>query len=184
MAYSQEQWERAKAYYEAGQHNPQQISDLVGIERSTIVKKAKIHNWKSCENADYIEAKVKIAVKKSQLNSQTLQVLDDIADEQIRHKRLINSNAELLASKIPQMLEAMILKEADKETGEIIETLAISPSDLKLMAETNDRLAITLKVADRHAKSGDINVNANAVAATTTYESDYLKHIQGEIIES
>lgn len=164
MAYSQEQWDRAKAYYEAGQHNPQQISDLVGIERSTIVKKAKIHNWKSGSNADYIEARVIVAEKKSQLNSQTLNVLDNIADEAIRHKNLINSNAELLASKIPKMLEAMTIKEENAETGEITDKLAINPSDLKTLAEANDRLAITLKVADRHAKSGDFNVNATAGA--------------------
>jgi len=151
MAYSQEQWDRAKAYYEAGQHNPQQISDLVGIERSTIVKKAKIHNWKSGANADYIEARVIVAEKKSQLNSQTLNVLDNIADETIRHKNLINSNAELIASKIPTMLEQID-----------------SPSDLKTLAEANDRLAITLKVADRHAKSGDVNVNATAAVGIQT----------------
>jgi len=159
MAYSASQWERAKAYWEAGQHNPREISELVGIERSTIVKRAKSHNWKSGANADYIEAKTKIAVKKSQLNSQTLQVLDDIADEQIRHKQLINSNAELMATKIPEMIRQMILIEEDKETGEVKESLAISPSDLKLLAETNDRLAITLKVADRHAPKQEINLD-------------------------
>jgi hypothetical protein len=160
MAYSASQWERAKAYWEAGQHNPREISELVGIERSTIVKRAKSHNWKSGANADYIEAKTKIAVKKSQLNSQTLQVLDDIADEQIRHKQLINSNAELMATKIPEMIRQMILIEEDKETGEVKESLAISPSDLKLLAETNDRLAITLKVAERHAPKMEISATA------------------------
>jgi len=163
MAYSQTQWDRAKTYWEAGQHNPREISELVGIERSTIVKRAKIHNWKSGANSDYIEAKTKIAVKKSQLNSQTIQILDDIADEAIRHKRLINSNAELMANAIPKMLEVMTLKKEDEETGEIIETLAITPSDLKLMAETNDRLAITLKVADRHAPKIEVNTQNNQI---------------------
>lgn len=184
MAYSDAQWERARAYWEAGQHTPREISETVGIERSTIVKRAKIHNWKSGKNADYIEAKTVLAVKKSQLNSQTIQVLDDIADEAIRHKRLINSNAELLASKIPKMVEAMILKEEDKETGEIVEKLAISPNDLKTLAEANDRLAITLKVADRHAKSGDVNVNATAaVQNNTTFTKEEVKTIMDTIEE-
>jgi hypothetical protein len=174
MAYSVSQWERAKAYWEAGQHSPREVSELVGIERSTIVKRAKSHSWKSGANSDYIEAKTKIAVKKSQLNSQTLQILDDIADEVIRHKRLINSNAELMANAIPKMLEVMTLKEEDSETGEVIETLAITPSDLKTLAEANDRLAITLKVADRHAKSGEINVNATAAVQNNNITVEFV----------
>ena len=158
--YSKEQWERAKAYYEAGQHTPQQISDIVGIERSTIVKKAKIHNWKNGINSDYIEAKTKIAVKKSQLNSQTLQVLDDIADEAIRHKRLINSNAELLASHIPKVVNSFITKQINEETGEEEEIYALEAKTIKELAEANDKLAITLKVAERHANIKIDNTNA------------------------
>lgn len=159
--YSKEQWERAKAYFEAGQHTPQQISDIVGIERSTIVKKAKIHNWQNGANSDYIEAKTKIAVKKSQLNSQTLQILDDIADEQIRHKNLINSNAELLASQIPKVVKSFVTKQINEETGEEEEVCMLEARTIKELAEANDRLAITLKVAERHAPKIEVN-NTNA----------------------
>lgn len=158
MAYSSEQWERAKAYYEAGQHTPQQIADIVGIERSTIVKKAKSHNWQSCENADYIEARQIIAVKKSQLNSQTLQVLDDIADEQIRYKRLINDNATKLANKLASLADQV-------DTA----------SDIKTLAEANDRLAITLKVAERHAPKGDINVQSNTQVNNQPIEIKFVE---------
>lgn len=72
-----------------------------------------------------------------EVNSITAEVND-----KVRRHSLINNNAELIASKIPTMLEQID-----------------SPSDLKTLAEANDRLAITLKVADRHAKSGDVNVN-------------------------
>lgn len=161
MAYSQEQWQRTKAYFEAGQHTPQQISDIVGIERSTIVKKAKIHNWKNGANSDYIEAKTKIAVKKSQLNSQTLQILDDIADEQIRHKNLINSNAELLASQIPKVVKSFMTKQINEETGEEEEVCMLEAKTIKELAEANDRIAITLKVAERHAPKIEVN-NTNA----------------------
>jgi|GEM_PF-1445412 len=159
MAYSSEQWERARAYWEAGQHTPREISEAVGIERSTIVKRAKIHNWKSGANSDYIEAKTILAVKKSQLNSQTIQVLDDIADEQIRRQRLVYGNAELIASQIPEIIDGMKERKIDEDTGVELITNLMTPSDLKLLADTNDKVAITLKVADRHAKSGDVNVN-------------------------
>ena len=141
MAYSAEQWQRAKDLFESGQYSLSEISSKVGIDKSSISKKAKIQQWQSGRNADYIEAKELIAVKKSTENQQTVELLDEIANDKIRHKQLINSNAELIASKVPMMLDQ-------------IDT----PSDLKLLAETNDRLAITLKVADRHAPKQDINL--------------------------
>jgi hypothetical protein len=43
--------------------------------------------------------------------------------------------------------------------------------DLKTIIDGVDRAAITLKVADRHAKSGDVNVSTTAVAqANSTAE--------------
>lgn len=151
MAYSQEQWDRAKAYYESGQYSLAGIQEKTGISRSKISEKAKKEQWEQGRNADYIEARKTLAIKKGTEKGTVIQVLDDIADEQIRHKSLINSNAELIASKIPIMLEQID-----------------SPSDLKTLAEANDRLAITLKVADRHAKSGDVNVNATAAVGIQT----------------
>jgi hypothetical protein len=145
MAYSVSQWERARAYYEAGTHTLQKIEDEVGINKGHLSRTAKKQLWKQGSKADYIEARIMIAEKKATEKATTLQILDDIADEAIRHKQIINSNAELIASKIPIMLDQID-----------------SASDLKTLAEANDRLAITLKVADRHAKSGEINVNATA----------------------
>lgn len=157
MAYSAERWERAKAYYTAGL-SLREIEAKTGINNSSIQKKAKAQQWKHGGNSDYIEAKVIIAEKKSAENSAVIRVLDDIADEQIRHKQLINSNAELIASKIPTMLEQID-----------------SPSDLKTLAEANDRLAITLKIADRHAPKQDISVNATA-GAVAQVDNRELSH--------
>ena len=151
MAYSEDQWDKARAYYEAGTHSLADISNEVGIEKSSISKKAKIQQWKSATNSDYIEAKVIIAEKKSTLNSTALQILDDIAEEQIRHKRLINSNAERLGAKLSKMVD-----EID------------SPADLKILSEANDRLAITLKVAERHAPKGDVTVNTQNINDNST----------------
>lgn len=151
MAYSKDQWQKAKDFFESGQFSLSQISDKTGIDKSSISKKSKIQQWISGRNADYIEAKELIAVKKSTENQQTVELLDEIATDNIRHKNLINSNAELLASKIPTMLEQ-------------IDT----PSDLKILAEANDRIAITLKIADRHAPKIEVN-NTNAQQVNNRY---------------
>jgi len=63
----------------------------------------------------------------------------DKVNTKLRHEELINGNAMLLAGKLKTMAEQ-------------IDT----PNDLKTLAEANDKLAITLKVADRHAPKIDI----------------------------
>lgn len=151
MAYSQEQWERAKAYYEAGNHTLQKIEDEVGINKGHLSRTAKKQQWQQGSKADYIEARIIIAEKKATEKATTIQVLDNIADEQIRHKKLINDNATKLANKLSKMTDEI-------DTAQ----------DLKLLVDANDRLAITLKVADRHAKSGDVNVSATAAVQNNT----------------
>lgn len=147
MAISKELWDKARTLYESNQFSLSQISERTGIDKSSISKKAKIQQWSSVENLDYIEAKQTIAVKKSTLPMEKINTLDEIAEESIRHKKLINDNATKLADKLSKM------------TDEID-----SAQDLKFLAEANDRLAITLKIADRHAPKTEINnTNANQV---------------------
>lgn len=150
MAYSAEQWERARALFESGQYSLSQIQEKTGIDKSQISRKSKIQQWQQGRNADYIEARVVLAEKKSTENTTTLQVLDDIADEQIRHKRLINGNAEKLAGKIATMAD-----QTDR------------PKDIKELAEANMILGKSLGVIEQFAKSGDVNVNATAGAVAT-----------------
>ena len=89
----------------------------------------------------------------TELNSKSEYEVNSITSEvndKVRRHSLINSNAELIASKIPKMLDDID-----------------SPSDLKILAETNDRIAITLKVADRHAPKIEVN-NTNAQQNNST----------------
>lgn len=157
MAYSSEQWERVKAYYEAGTHSLSQIQESIGISKSKISERAKKEQWERGRNADYIEAKVVLANKKGTEKGTTLQVLDDIADEVIRHKRLVYSIQEKALAKAEIML------------GQID-----SPSDLKTIVDAVDRASITLKVSDRHAKSGDVNVNATAAIQNNNITVEYV----------
>lgn len=141
MAISGVLWSKARTLYETNQLSLAQISERTGIDKSSISKKAKIQQWSSVENLDYIEAKQTIAVKKSNLNQQKINTLDEIADEVIRNKNLINDNATKLANKISKMTD---------EIG--------TAQDLKFLCDANDKLAITLKVADRHPLKTDINL--------------------------
>lgn len=161
MAYSPEQWERTKAYFESGQYSLSQISDKTGISKSKISEKAKRELWERGRNSDYIEAKLIIAEKKGNEKRNTLEVLDNIADEKIRHKNLINSNAELLASQIPKVVKSFVTKQINEETGEEEEVCMLEAKTIKELAEANDRIAITLKVAERHAPKIEVN-NTNA----------------------
>lgn len=161
MAYSPEQWEKAKAYFESGQYSLSQIEAKCGIGKSAISKMSKNQQWKNGLNADYVEAKEIIAVKKSTLNSTVINILDDVADERIKHRRLINSNAELLASHIPKVVDSFIRKQINEETGEEEEVYALEARTIKELAEANDKLAVTLELAPRHANQQLTINNAN-----------------------
>ena len=141
MAYSPEQWDKAKTFFESGQFSLSQISDKVGIGKSAISKMAKNQQWNNEENSDYIEAKKTLAVKKSTLNSTVIQTLDDIADEQIRNKNLVYGVTQKALQKAHDLLD-----EID------------NANDLKAIVELSDKASITLKVNERFAPKQDINL--------------------------
>lgn len=108
-------------------------------------------------NVDLVNKQVSVI---TELNGKSEYEVNSITAEvnsKVRRNQLINNNAELIASKIPVMLEQID-----------------SASDLKTLAEANDRLAITLKVADRHAKSGDVNVNATAAVQNNNITVEFV----------
>ena len=144
MAYSSELWEKAKGYYEAGL-TLSKIQIKTGIDKSVICKKAKRQQWQHGSNIDYIKARETIAIKNATKSQQVLHCADEVADEKIRHLRLINDNAEKLADKINHMTD-----------------IVNNANELKSLVDANDRLAITLKVADRHANNQVTVNNTNA----------------------
>ena len=157
MAYTKEQWERAKALFESGQYSLSEISTKTKIDKSQISRKSKIQQWQNGRNADYIDAKLTIAKKNTTENTTTLEVLNNIADEQIRNKKLINSNAELLASHIPKVLKSLVTKSIDDD-GKETELYAVDAKTIRELAEANDKLSLTLKVNERFAPKQDINL--------------------------
>jgi len=143
MAYSDEQWERTRAYYESGQYSLSQISDKTGIGKSAISKEAKNQQWKSGEDADYIEAKIKIVEKKSTLSVEKINTLDDIADEAIRNKNLVYGLTQKALRKANELLDQ------SDDMNEINTAVALA-----------DRASLTLGVNQRHANS-QVNIQNN-----------------------
>ena len=132
-----------------------EISKQTGIDKSSISKKAKIQQWSSVENSDYIEAKVLIAERKSTLPMEKINILDDVANDEIRRRKLVLGNAEKLAQKIDIM------------TDEVFEA-----KDIKDLVDANDKLSITLGVNQRHSNS-QVNIqNTNAQQNNITVEWD------------
>ena len=149
MAISKEIWGKARTLYESNQFSLSQISERTGIDKSSISKKAKIQQWSSVENLDYIEAKTTLAVKKSKLNQQEINTLDEVADEVVRRQNLVYGFQE----------------KAIKRAGEILE-MTEAAQDLKHLVDAVDKASITLKVSDRHAPKTEIN-NTNATQNNT-----------------
>jgi len=159
MAHSKELWEKAKGYYEAGL-SLAQIKDKTGIDRSAVSKKAKNQQWQQGKNSDYIEAKEIIATKKSTENQQSLLCADEIADDNIRRKKLVYDLAEKALGKIDKALSKTItIKEEDKEDRE--EEAEHSSKDIKEYVEAIDKASITLNVNQRHANSQVVVNNQN-----------------------
>ena len=160
MAYSIEQWEKAKALFESGKFSLSEISDKIGISKSKISEKSKKELWERGRNSDYVDAKVTIATKRGTEKGTTIQVLDDIADEAIRNKNLVYG----------------VTQKALKKASEMIDEID-NANDLKAIVDLSDRASLTLKVNERHAPKQDINLtnaqqNNEAKRVTIVRRSD------------
>jgi len=85
-----------------------------------------------------------------------------IAELNSKSEYEVNSiNAEV-NEKIRRMDLVYGIQEKALRKAELMLDTIDSPTDLKTIVEATDKAAITLKVAERHAQKGDINVSANA----------------------
>lgn len=141
MAYSPEQWERAKAFFESGKYSLSEISIKTNIDKSQISRKSKIQQWQNGRNSDYIDAKLTIATKNTTENTTTLEVLNNIADEHIRNKNLVYG----------------VTQKALQKAHDLIDEID-NANDLKAIVDLSDRASLTLKVNERFAPKTDINL--------------------------
>jgi len=84
-----------------------------------------------------------------------LNIADEVADNKIKHNKLIEDNSTKLANKI------MIL--ADQ-----VDTA----QDIRHLVEANDKLSITLKVNERHSPKTEIN-NQNLTQNNKVIKVEY-----------
>jgi len=179
MAYTKEQWNKTKGYYEAGL-SLAKIKDKTGIARNTISQRAKKEQWEHGKNTDYIEAKELIAVKKGTEKEQSIECADEIADDNIRRSRLVYGATEKILKLSADMAEknkkqiVMKVKEYSKEHGssESLDKIDVEldASDLKNLAETVDKASVTLGINARHANSQVIVNNQNNLQQNTSIE--------------
>ena len=145
------------ADYKTGQYSQRELSKKHNVSIGTVNKLTKDIET---SNEHIVNAQKSVLIASATLPNDEMNAIMNAATDKFRREALINNNAELIASKIPTML-----KQID------------SPSDLKTLAEANDRLAITLKVAERHAPKSDTNVaiQNNNLVTTGDAVSDAIK---------
>lgn len=129
MAYSDNQWEVVRAFYEQGLSLAEIVKrpEVEITDRSSISKKAKECGWSKGKNstllAKEIEAKQKVAevaAEKSTLNSTELAVHQTLVDERTRHLAYFNDASYKVTQKALQILD---------ERGDI------SPADVRHVSE-------------------------------------------------
>ena len=155
MAISQEVWNKAKEYFEAGLS----LSEIVlrtEISKAQISKKSKIENWqKGNEKKQLIAQSIEVATKKETLNETALEVHNEIVSEQLRRQNLVFNASEKLLVKATQMIDKnQTVDKVNVGAGvQQIEPRELDSSDLKNLADTIDKASITLGVNQRHSNS-------------------------------
>lgn len=185
MAYSPEQWEKAKILFEL--NIPlSEIEKKTGISKGQISKKANAQNWKKeternkikCEIVEFEKKKETLEKEKETLVNTLasmedfeITIIRDVVEEQTRNRSLLFSTANLSLIRKNQMLTRNKKQVLEFETtyGDdgkplqktpIVVDIELSPSDLKAIDEGIDKNAITLDVAPRHA-SNQVNIQNN-----------------------
>lgn len=91
------------------------------------------------DSLEIVNSQMAINRALSHKSEQEVNTIHQEVNRQMQRENLVFGNAEKLANKLMMMADQID-----------------SPVDLKTLAEANDKLAITLKVADRHAPKMDV----------------------------
>jgi predicted DNA-binding protein YlxM (UPF0122 family) len=162
MAISQDKWDKAKEYFEAGL-SLTEIVDRTEISKSQISKKATKENWqKGNEKKQLISQAVEVAIKKETLKETALEVHNELVNDELRRKNLIFNATELLIKKATNIItKNQVIDKINVGDGvQNFEPRELNTTDLKNLSDTIDKASITLGVNQRHASSAVIN-NAN-----------------------
>jgi len=167
MAYTKEQWDKAKGFYEAG-ISLSNIKEKTSIARNTISQRAKREQWEHGKNVDYIEAKELIAEKKGTISDKREQVFlncaDEVADDKIRRKGLVFGGVEKALKKMNDIIEHGYVEEKINvgDGMQKFEDRKLNATDIKNALDGYDKASVTLGVNERFSSSQtQINNNNN-----------------------
>ena len=138
---SDDEKELLLADHHTGHFTQRELSRKYKVSTATVNKLTKGKEPKHTEKVNAIVTATRELNKESEQEVNAVQL---IVNKQLTREELIYGNAEKLAKKLNTMSDQ-------------IDT----PSDLKTLSEANDKLAVTLKVAERHAPKISID-NTNA----------------------
>jgi len=106
-----------------------------------------------------------VALPDDFMNLINLIVLDDIADEVINNEKLCFDVTHSALRQLKEISdigvkEVLVTSKVGGDTIIEKETINLTPSDYESIINAADKASLTLRVNQRHAKSGDVNVNA------------------------
>ena len=188
MAYTETQWEKAKALFGLGK-SPQEIADELGFKsRDTVSKRATKENWVKNkilqEKTELMDLEKKnstiqqenstMVEKLAKLEDFEITILQEVVESELKRKSILFSTANLSLIRKNQMLTKNTKQVVDFETiyddnGKPVSKkpvtldIELSPNDFKSIDEGIDKNAITLEIAQRHSNQVINNTNATQV---------------------
>lgn len=162
MAISQDRWEKAREYFEAGLS----LSEIVlrtEISKAQISKKSKAENWeKGNIKKQIISHAVEVATTKETLNETALNVHNELVQEQLRRIGLLYNGVEKAVKKMTALIEHGKIEEKINVGDGVqrFEERKLNTSDIKNAIDGFDKASITLGVNERFSNKVEVN-NAN-----------------------
>jgi len=143
------------ADFHTGQFNQRELSKKYEVSTATINKLTK---GKKPKHEHKVNTIATVTAELLEESEQEVNAVFTAIDEKTKHIKLINDNATKLARKINTMADQID-----------------QPQDMKHLVDANDKLAVTLKVADRHAPKGDVNVQTNQTIVDQKWEIEFVE---------
>lgn len=113
------------------------------------------------KNGQLVDAQVSLLSAKAHLSDEEMTAIMTTAQNEVFNNGLISNATQLnLVQMTKHLSENKKLEKVGVGNGvQNLEEVGLGSNDYLNIQNAIDKAAITLKVADRHAKSGDVNVN-------------------------
>jgi predicted DNA-binding protein YlxM (UPF0122 family) len=159
VKFTDEQWCRAKEYFEAGL-SLSEVNARTEIDRAAISRRAKRDGWvkNNSEKQQLILDAVRVEEGKSTLNQQALSVHNELVNEKLRMMGLLRTFNEKAVKKATQMLDKID-----------------NAQEFKFLADGVDRVSITAGINERHAKPTQITNTTQTANFSGMNDADLMR---------